>query len=202
MGRVTHFLSVFAFITMWLGASSAAAQAGPASGLSDGYRINAGDEIEIYVWGDPRLQRSVKVLPDGSVAFPLAGQVTARGLLPSELEAVLSERLAEQYRGEVPQITVSVIAATGMQVSVMGKVNAPGTFTPGRYINILEALSMAGGPSQFADLNDVVVIRKTDNGLTTIPVDVERFFGKIRGAGMISPGLVPRLEPGDTIIVP
>src|SRR6187402_680939 len=69
------------------------------------YRINAGDELEIYVWGEERLQRTVKVLPDGTMAFPLVGQLVAQGLLPQELELAISDRLRGQYRGEVPQVT-------------------------------------------------------------------------------------------------
>ena len=94
------------------------------------YRINAGDELEVYVWGEERLQRGVKVLPDGTIAFPLVGQIVAQGMLPRELEQAISERLRGQYRGEVPQVTVSIVAASGMQFSVMGRVNAPGAFTP------------------------------------------------------------------------
>jgi polysaccharide export outer membrane protein len=119
-----------------------------------------GDELEIYVWGEERLQRTVKVLPDGTIAFPLVGQMVAQGLLPRELEVAISGRLQGQYRGEVPQVTVSVVAPSGMQFSVMGRVKAPGTFTPGRYVTVLEALSMAGGPNEFANLDNVLVIRK------------------------------------------
>jgi protein involved in polysaccharide export with SLBB domain len=92
----------------------------PQAAQASEYRINAGDELEIYVWGEERLQRSVKVLPDGTIAFPLVGQLVAQGLLPQELELAISDRLRGQYRGEVPQVTVSIVAAAGMQFSVMG----------------------------------------------------------------------------------
>ena len=78
------------------------------------YRINAGDELEVYVWGEERLQRAVKVLPDGTIAFPLVGQVVAQGLLPQDLERAISARLEGQYRGQVPQVTVSVAAPRAM----------------------------------------------------------------------------------------
>jgi hypothetical protein len=83
------------------------------------------------VWGDERLQRSVRVLPDGTFAFPLVGQVVAAGRLPSELERIITAGLQPQYRGQVPQVTVSVKNPTGFQFSVVGKVKGPGTFTPG-----------------------------------------------------------------------
>lgn len=168
----------------------------------DAYRINAGDELEIYVWGEERLQRNVRVLPDGTIAFPLVGQTTARGLLPVELEQAISRGLADQYRGEVPQVTVSVVAPAGMQFSIMGRVQSPGTFTPGRYVNVLEALSMAGGPNEFANLNDIVILRKNGNTLTTLPVRVGAIFRTGAAGNNIDASSIIRIETGDTVIVP
>ena len=167
------------------------------------YRINAGDELEVYVWGEERLQRTVKVLPDGTIAFPLVGRVIAQGLLSRELERAISDRLQGQYRGEVPQVTVSVVAASGMQFSVMGRVNSPGTFTPGRYVNILEALSMAGGPNEFANLDDVLLIRKVGDAVQAFRL---RLSGIFKGGGNVGdPALlagVTAIQPGDTVIFP
>ena len=98
------------------------------------YRINPGDELAVLVWGDERLQRNVLLLPDGTFAFPLVGQVNAAGRLPSELERVITAGLQPQYKGPVPQVTVSVQKPSGYQFSVIGKVRSPGTFTPGRYV--------------------------------------------------------------------
>ena len=167
------------------------------------YRINAGDELEIYVWGEERLQRTVKVLPDGTIAFPLAGQLTARGLLPQELQQLISDRLKAQYRGDVPQVTVSVVAPAGLQFSVMGKVRAPGTFTPGRYVNVLEALSMAGGPDQFAELNNIVIVRKVGNGLRSYRLNMSSVLrGDIGPNNERALDNIIRIESGDTVIVP
>ena len=166
------------------------------------YRINAGDELEIYVWGEERLQRSVKVLPDGTIAFPLVGQLVAQGLLPQELELAISDRLRGQYRGEVPQVTVSIVAAAGMQFSVMGRVKAPGTFTPGRYVTVLEALSMAGGPNEFANLDNVLVIRKEGDRIRAFRLRLSAVF---RGGGNLDAGAlasIATIQPGDTVIVP
>ena len=109
------------------------------------YRINPGDELMVSVWGDERLQRAVRVLPDGTFAFPLVGQVVAAGQLPADLERIIRAALQPQYRGVVPQVTVSVTNPSGYTFSVIGKVRSPGTFTPGRYVNALEALTIAGG---------------------------------------------------------
>ena len=86
---------LFSLFALWALADGAAAQAPlsvPPSATVAGtpYRINAGDELEILVWGDERLQRSVLVLPDGTFAFPLVGQVNAAGRLPAEPAAPLA----------------------------------------------------------------------------------------------------------------
>jgi polysaccharide export outer membrane protein len=164
------------------------------------YRINPGDELEILVWGDERLQRSVLVLPDGTFAFPLVGQVNAAGRLPSDLERVITAGLQPQYKGPVPQVTVSVKKASGYQFSVVGKVRNPGTFTPGRYVNALEALAIAGGPAEFANTGGARVIRKAGDRLFFVPL---RLQDALRGDTMgLGPNEIPRIESGDTLVIP
>jgi polysaccharide export outer membrane protein len=175
-------------------AQAAQAAPGPA------YRINPGDEIEILVWGDERLQRVVRVLPDGTFAFPLVGQVMAAGQLPSDIERVITAGLQPQYRGPVPQVTVSVKNPAGYQFSVIGKVNSPGAFTPGRYVNALEALTIAGGPTEFARTNDVTIIRKAGPQIQTIRI---RLDNAIKGnTSRLDPSDLPMIQSGDTMVVP
>lgn len=182
---------------------AAAAPAAPATTQTDNaYRINPGDQIEIYVWGEERLQRVVSVLPDGTFAFPLAGQVSAQGKLPQDIEKILTERLRDQYRNQVPQITVSVKAPTGLQFSVLGKVKSPGAFSPGRYVNVIEALSLAGGAAEFANLDGVMLLRKSGNQLTSTRLRLSAIFKAGATANDIDKAAIPRVESGDTIIVP
>ena len=185
-----------------MAASAHAQEAAPQAAAAE-YRVNAGDELEIYVWGEERLQRAVKVLPDGTIAFPLVGQVMARGMLPQELEAAISARLQGQYRGEVPQVTVSVTSPAGLQFSVIGRVRGPGTFTPGRYVNVLEALSMAGGPTEFANLDNVVIIRKMGDDLRVFRLQVGSVVkGNVNSRDDSALSSIIRIESGDTVIVP
>jgi polysaccharide export outer membrane protein len=164
------------------------------------YRVNPGDELEILVWGDERLQRSVLVLPDGTFAFPLVGQVNAAGRLPSDIEKVIVTGLQPQYRGPVPQVTVSVKKPSGYQFSVLGKVKNPGAFTPGRYVNALEALAIAGGPAEFANTGGARIIRKAGDRLFVVPL---RLQDALRGdSGAMSSTQIPRIESGDTLVVP
>ena len=180
--------------------TAAASPPAVAQAAADAYRINPGDEIEVLVWGDERLQRVVRVLPDGTFAFPLVGQVAAAGKLPGDLEKVISVGLKSQYRGEVPSVTVSVKNPSGFQFSVIGKVKSPGAFTPGRYVNALEALSIAGGPSEFAQTGNIRIIRKVGNQLQVIPV---RIVDVLRGdTSRLSAQEIPLIESGDTLVVP
>ena len=162
------------------------------------YRISPGDDLEIMVWGDDRLQKTVRVLPDGSFGFPLLGQVMAAGLLPSDLERVITVRLRPQYRDAVPQVTVTVKNPNGYQFSVIGKVKSPGTFTPGRYVSALEAIGIAGGPTEFADTNRIRIVRKLGNRVVTLPVQV----GPALKGDFSRLMQIPPIQSGDTMVVP
>lgn len=164
------------------------------------YTINPGDQIEVYVWGDERLQRTVHVLPDGTFTFPLVGRVVAQGKLPSQIEAAIAKGLTTEYRGQPPSVTVSVTAPSGFTFSVVGRVNTPSSFTPGRYVNLLEAIALAGGPSEFANLDNVTIIRKTDHGLVALHY---KLGGAMKGnLSSEAAKNIPQIERGDTVIVP
>ena len=200
IGRgIALLISWIALLSITAGTVVQAAQPAPAA-VSMPYRINPGDELEILVWGDERLQRTVLVLPDGTFAFPLVGQVSAAGRLPSEIQRVITIGLQPQYKGPVPQVTVSVKRASGYQFSVIGKVNNPGTFTPGRYVNALEALAIAGGPAQFANTGSAKIIRKAGDQLFVLPIHLQ---DALRGdTNRLGPNQIPRIESGDTLVVP
>ncbi len=164
------------------------------------YLLSPGDQIEVYVWGDERLQRSLRVLPDGSFTFPLVGRVVVAGTTTTSVEGVISKALTSQYNGQPPQVTVSVQQPSGYSYSIIGRVKAPGTFTPGRYVNVVEALAAAGGPDEFANLDNVTIVRKTDKGLTAMRV---RLGGVMKGNISATAGNdIPQIQVGDTVIVP
>lgn len=198
--RIALLFSWLALLSFAVAASAQVPQAGGAAPAAMPYRINAGDELEILVWGDERLQRTVLVLPDGTFAFPLVGQVSAAGHLPGEIERIITLGLQPQYKGPVPQVTVSVKKASGYQFSVVGKVRNPGTFTPGRYVNALEALAIAGGPAEFANTGGAKLIRKAGDHLFVLPLHLQ---DALRGdIGRLGPNEIPRIESGDTLVVP
>ena len=166
------------------------------------YIVNAGDQLEVYVWGEERLQRQLRVLPDGSFSFPLVGRLEAAGKTLPQIETYVSNGLQGQYRGRVPQVTVSVTLPSGLQFAVAGRVKTPGTFTPGRYVNLLEALTLAGGPDEFANLDNIVIVRKTPDGLMSVRARMAGVYKGTIGAGRVSADLIPAIQSGDTVIVP
>jgi len=183
----------------WAQGDAPVAGAKPAAST---YRISPGDQLNIYVWGDERLQRQLTVLPDGTFAFPLAGTIQAAGHTPNEIEDVLAKLLAPQYKGVPQQVTVSVAAPAGMQYSVIGKVRAPGNFSPTRYVNVLNALAQAGGPTDFADIDHIIIMRTIGGHSQVIRTHLGPIFkGKPSDSDM-SAASVPLIQAGDTVIVP
>jgi polysaccharide export outer membrane protein len=143
--------------------AGAAPDAGP---VAADYLIAAEDVIEVSVWREPELTRQVIVRPDGAFSFPLVGDVAAAGFTTSQLEAVLRERLSAYIPDAV--VTVSVMELRGLRVYVTGKVRSPGQFQVGRYVDVLQAITLAGGFTPFADTKDIQIIRRDAAGRETI----------------------------------
>lgn len=173
----------------------------PAMSLPE-YRVNPGDELQISVWREDQLQRAVIVLPDGSLSFPLAGRIDGAGRTTREIEEAISARLTGKYvDGNVPEVTVAVTKTSGLQFSVIGKVASPGTFSPGRYLTLLEALSFAGGVNEFASLDNVVIVRKSGDGLVVLPVKLSDIL-RSKSISTAAVNALPLIRSGDTVIVP
>ncbi|MCM8729769.1 polysaccharide biosynthesis/export family protein [Hephaestia sp. GCM10023244] len=167
------------------------------------YRINAGDELDVFVWGEQQMQRTVRVLPDGTFAFPLAGTIAAANRTASELSAELRERLARNYRDAPPDVTVAVRATAGMSFYVIGKVRTPGGYTSVRPINVLQALSMAGGLADFANVKKAVILRQTPGGQVVEHLHIADILkgGRNLESGDLA-GALPLLKGGDVLVVP
>lgn len=182
-------------------AATPAGEALPTLALPE-YRVNPGDELQISVWREDQLQRTVIVLPDGSISFPLVGRINASGRTTRQIEAEITAGLAGKYvDGNVPDVTVAVSKTSGLQFSVIGKVASPGTFSPGRYLTLLEALSLAGGVNEFASLDSVVVVRKSGDGLVVIPVRLSDIL-RSKSVSAAAVNALPLIRSGDTVIVP
>ena len=159
------------------------------------YRLRHGDALTVSVWRDDALRREVRVLPDGSITFPLAGRVEVVGLTTPEAEALLAEKLKKYIPAVV--VTVAITATDGNRVYVLGKVVRPGAVTlTSPETTVLQMISEVGGLDRFADGNSIRVLRQSPQGSRVLPV---RYDDLIKG-NQLDTNVV--LMPGDTILVP
>ena len=138
--------------------SSAIADDNSVSSIPVGYQIAAEDVLDVSVWREPELTKQVVVRPDGGISLPLAGSVNAMGLTTSELEESIRTKLAAYIPDAV--VTVSIVQLRGLRVYVTGQVRRPGQFEVGRYIDVLQAITLAGGFTPFADVSNIQVLRR------------------------------------------
>ncbi len=108
----------------------AAAPAAPQAQTLAPYRINPGDEVQVFVWGEERLQRTAKILPDGSFSFPLVGRIEALGKLTTEIEATISRPCRASIAAMFHRLPCRSSATTGLQFSIIGKVRSRAPSTP------------------------------------------------------------------------
>lgn len=162
--------------------------------LPESYTLQEGDVLDVSVWGEETLKKEVRVLPDGSITFPLAGRVDVSNATTTEVEKRITEKL-KTYLPD-PQVTVVISSIEGNRVYVIGKVLKPGPVPLLSPLTVLQALSQAGGLDKFADGDDIKVLRTSNNVQNTISVDYDKL---IDGKNLESNIL---LKTGDTILVP
>lgn len=165
----------------------------PAAALSADYRIGPGDVLEISVWKNTDLSRVVAVLPDGSITFPLVGRFVAGGKTVDQLRAEMEKKISK-YVPE-PELTLIIQQVNSMVVYVIGKVNRPGHFPLTRNIDVMQALSMAGGLNIFADPKDIKIIRKSPDKTTVMTFNYDSVTEDNYMEGNIT------LKAGDVIVV-
>ncbi len=158
------------------------------------YKIQPGDVLDISVWEEDNLQKQVLVRPDGGMSFPLVGNIQAAGKSVTELQDRITEKL-KKYIPD-PSVTVSTLKLDGNKVYVIGKVARPGEFQVNRYVDVVQALSMAGGMTPYASDNKITVLRRENGKQRSIPFrygDIEK--GEDLGQNII-------LQSGDVVVVP
>jgi polysaccharide export outer membrane protein len=162
---------------------------------SDGYLLNPGDKLEITVWQEENLKQEVVVLPDGTISFPLVGHVPAAGKTTEALVVLLRERL-NQYIPD-SEINVRLLAAEGNMIYVTGEVKKPGSFVMTRPTNVMQALSIAQGLTEFAKKNSIIILRHEADGKTkSLPFK----YGDVEDGENLDSNIL--LQSGDTIVVP
>jgi polysaccharide export outer membrane protein len=158
------------------------------------YKLHAGDSITVSVWKELDLQRKVMIRPDGRFSFPLAGEVQAAGRTADEVRIGLEAQL-KKY---IPEAVVTVIVEdfSGNRVYVIGQVNKPGMFVMNPSLSVLQALSLAGGSTPFAKLDNISIIRGTGASQKTLPFR----YGQVVEGKSLQQNVT--LESGDVVVVP
>lgn len=157
------------------------------------YRIGPEDVLDISVWKNPELSRTVPVRPDGNVSLPLVDDIKAAGLTPAALRDRVTARLAEFI--PAPEVSVMVREVHSRKVAVIGAVKTPGRFELKSPMTVLEAIALAQGFTDFASRDRIVVLRQ--NGSTTLRM---RFnYSRITDGEAQENFFV---QPGDIIVVP
>ncbi len=156
------------------------------------YRIGVEDVLEIDVWKEPQLATTAPVRPDGKVTVPLAGEIQAAGKTAKELEEELAKRFSARITS--PTVTVVVKEINASRVFVYGEVAKPGAYPMRGALSVVQVLALAGGLTEFADKNDIVILRRGDAGAQ------ERL--KLDLNDTLKHGVAVELAPGDTVVVP
>jgi polysaccharide export outer membrane protein len=155
------------------------------------YRLVTGDKLRIEVYKDPQLSQSLQIRPDGKITLPLVGDVPASGKTSAELRDTLTTSLKEYMNN--PVVTVIVVETMPQFIHVMGEVNTPGPQPVSGELDILKALSAAGGFTAFGNKKSILIMRKGPKGEERLTFNYnDALKGKAK---------VLALRPGDVVIV-
>jgi polysaccharide biosynthesis/export protein len=158
------------------------------------YRVGPEDVLEISVWHEDALKKEALVRPDGGISYPLVGEVQAAGKTVLEIREEIAQRL-EKFIPDAA-VSVTIVKVGSQRIYVIGKVNKPGEFPVGRYVDVLQALSMAGGLTPFADSNDIRIMRRDGARQAVLPFEYNRV---VRG-DKLDQNI--QLRAGDVVVVP
>lgn len=179
---------VLALLALLIGAC------GAANAEQEPYLIQAGDILIVSVWKETDLSNEVLVRPDGGISFPLVGNLTAAGRNVDELRAAVEEKLRKFIPD--PSVTIAVKQIGGNRVYVIGKVNRPGEFPFSQPIDVMQALSLAGGTTSFASLDEIHILRRVQSKQIAL-----RFkYGEVERGRALEQNIL--LKSGDTVVVP
>lgn len=159
-----------------------------------GYLVQPGDVLQISVWKEPDLTQQTLVRPDGGFSFPLAGDISAVGKTVEDLRVEITSRLSHYIPDLI--VTVSVQEIKGNKVYVIGQVNRPGEFIANPSVDVMQALSLAGGTGPFASLDEIFVLRRSNGEQRRLPF---HYNDVIKGRNLEQNIM---LQSGDVVVVP
>ena len=161
------------------------------------YTLNPGDVLKITAFDDERLDRELVVLPDGTISYPVVGEIHAAGMTVNQLQTIISKTLIEKgFLQDGAVVDASVTKTNGYTVYVVGQVKQPGAFSTFANIDVMQAISMAGGLTPFASKSSIKVLRQQDGAEIALPFD----YGDVEDGEALDTNVV--LMPGDTVVVP
>jgi polysaccharide export outer membrane protein len=149
----------------------------PQTPADDPYVIGAEDVLDIYVWKENDLSRSLAVRPDGKISLPLVNDIQAAGLTPTQLAVLITIQLKSYVTN--PQVTVMVKTINSRRVYVLGQVNKPGGITLLPHMTVLQAISSVGGLNQYANQKRIYVMRNAGGQQIRFPSITKLPFGEI-----------------------
>jgi polysaccharide export outer membrane protein len=158
------------------------------------YHIQPGDLLEVSVWKEENLVKQVLVRPDGGMSFPLVGDVQAAGKSVAELQELITERLTKYIPD--PVVTVATTKLDGNKIYVIGKVTRPGEILANRNMDVVQALSVAGGMTPYAADNKITVLRRENGKQRSISFR----YGDIEKGEDLEQNII--LQSGDVVVVP
>lgn len=159
-----------------------------------GYVIGPQDVLDIDVWKEKELTRTVEVRPDGKISLPLLNDIQASGLTPMQLAANITDGLKKFITD--PQVTVIVTQINSQRVYILGEVTKPGAYPLLPGMNVLQALSSAGGFTMFANTKKIYVLRQQGGKQQKFPFNYKDVIsGKHASQNIV-------LRAGDQIVVP
>jgi polysaccharide export outer membrane protein len=160
------------------------------------YRVGAADLLKITVYQEPELQRKVRVSPEGIITFPLVGRVPVAGLSVAGAEDALKKKLARYLID--PQVSIFIEDYGNKTIYVLGEVKKPGSYPlpTEAPLTVLEAITLAGGFTEYASVDRTRIIRKGKSGKRTIDIEVSAIMKK----GDKSKDLP--LKPNDVVYIP
>jgi polysaccharide export outer membrane protein len=165
-------MSFLLIASVALGLAADAPTVRPGTPARDEYRLGPEDVIEVFVWKEPELSTTVVVRPDGKISLPLANEVEASGKTAVELQQEITDRLGKNVVR--PVVNVMVKQVNSLKISVLGEVRRPDVYKIKNRVTVLDAIAMAGGFTDLARPNRVIVLRNTAAGPQRIKINIKQ----------------------------
>jgi polysaccharide export outer membrane protein len=175
------------------GSSPASAQA-PAEGAPADFVIGPEDVLGVIFWREADISGDVTVRPDGRITLPVIGEMQAAGLRADQLQEQIL-KAATKYLTD-PNVAVVVRTINSRKIFVTGRVTTPGTHLLKGPLNVMQAIALAGGLTEYADAKNISILRNTGG-------QVQRFrfnYKDVVKGKSLEQNIA--LLPGDTVVVP